>query len=411
MTEVSIDEERLWESLQKLGTIGEQPDGSMMRVTGSEADKRARDQVVEWFDDAGLQVTIDAIGNIYARRPGTDGGAPVLTGSHLDTVPNGGKFDGSAGVLTALEAIRAWNEAGIETDRPVEIVIFTEEEGTRFGTGLLGSGVASGSISVERALAFEDDDGNTVETVLEGIGYQGASTRHLGDITAFVELHVEQGPKLEATGNHIGVVEAITGLAQFEVTMLGESNHAGTTSMDLRQDAFSGVAELAQSLERKASDLAEESDAVGTIGKVDIQPGGANVIPGEVEFTLDIRDVHERSRQDLIEFVFKEAATIADRRELTVSHRKLLDVATINMDDQVVATLEAVCEDVSIDYMRMSSGAGHDAMNVANVGPTAMLFVPSQDGISHNPDEYTSPDDLATGTRVLERGLRSLADC
>lgn len=407
---VEIDTTRLWDSVTELGEIGDIGDGAMMRVTGSEADRRARDLVISWFEAAGLNIRVDPVGNIVGHRQGRTDQAPVVTGSHVDTVPHGGKFDGTAGVLTALEAVRAWNHAGIETERPVEIVVFTEEEGTRFGTGLLGSLVAAGQLSVEEALAMEDDDGCTVGQVLADIGYAGNDEFDIGEAAAFVELHVEQGPTLETTGHDIGVVENITGISHSRVSFTGEANHAGTTSMALRRDAFMGAAEFALELESAARDHATETAAVGTVGKVDVSPNGTNVVPGKVELGVDIRDTDEESRQALVEGAKQRGRDIAAERDLNFQWEDLLDVPATPMDDGVVADLQAACEAAEVGAMRMPSGAGHDAMNVARVAPTGMLFVPSEDGISHSPAEYTPPEELAAGARVLERGLRTLAD-
>lgn len=409
MATVEIDTERLWSSLEELGDIGEQPNGSMMRITGSDADKHARDRVVEWFEAADLEVSVDAVGNIYGRRSGTYDTAPVLSGSHLDTVPNGGKFDGTTGVLTAIEVIRAWNDAGIETERPIEVVVFTEEEGTRFGTGMLGSQVGAGVIGVDEALAYEDDNGNTLEDVLDAIGYRGTTARDLSEIEAFVEVHVEQGPLLEATDTTIGVVEAITGLAHYNVNFTGEANHAGTTAMDLRFDGFAGVAEVSMALEAKAHELAATSEAVGTIGKVEVDPGAANVIPGVARFTLDIRDTNETHREVLKHYILGELTAIAERRGLDYDVEEYLDVSATPLDTRVVNTIEEAAKSVGVDYRRMPSGAAHDAMSVATVAPAGMLFVPSEGGISHSPAEFTTKDDLSAGTAALERALYNLA--
>lgn len=409
MTTADIDADRLWSSLQELGTVGRQGDGSMLRVTGSEADRQARNLVVDWFEDAGLEVTVDAVGNIYGRRAGTTDAAPVLSGSHLDTVPNGGRFDGTAGVLTALEVVRAWNDADVETTHPVEVVVFTEEEGTRFGTGMLGSQVGAGRLGVDTALALEDDHGLTLGSVLEEIGYRGDSPRDLAEIEAFVELHVEQGPRLEAANTTIGIVEAITGLAHYAVRFEGEANHAGTTAMELRHDALAGMAEVSMRLEAKARELAAESEAVATIGKVDILPGGANVIPGVVRFTLDIRDTDEQQREALKHFALTELASVAEQRELEYEASAFLDVAATPLDGEVADTLELAADTVGAEHMRMPSGAAHDAMNVAAVAPSGLLFVPSEGGISHSPEEHTDKADLAKGAAVLERALFELA--
>lgn len=409
-TAVEIDTTRLWNTVTELGEIGDIGDGAMMRVTGSEADRQARDLIVSWFEAAGLTIRVDPVGNIIGRRQGRTDRPPVMTGSHVDTVPRGGKFDGTAGVLTALEAVRAWNHAGVETERPVEVVAFTEEEGTRFGTGLLGSLVATGQLSYQEALEKKDEDGNTVGEVLANISYAGSDEFDVSEAAAFVELHVEQGPTLEATGHDIGIVENITGVSHTQVSFTGEANHAGTTSMALRRDAFMGAAEFALDLESAVRDYATETTAVGTVGKVEVSPSGTNVVPGTAELSIDIRDTDEESRQALVEEAKQRSQEIAVNRDLEVQWKELLNVPVTELDDGIVANLETVCEAAGVDATRMSSGAGHDAMNVASVAPAGMLFVPSEDGISHSPAEYTPPEELATGARVLERGLRSLAD-
>lgn len=409
MGDVSIDGERLWDGLMALGAIGDRGDGAMMRVTGTEADRRARDHVVDRFEAAGLAVRVDHVGNIYARRAGREAHPPVLTGSHLDTVPAGGKFDGAAGVLAALEVIEAWDDAGVETDRPVEVVAFTEEEGTRFGTGLLGSLVATGGLDVEAALALEDDGGQTLEAVLEEIGYLGGADPVLGAVAAYLELHVEQGPRLEASGNRVGVVEAITGLCQLSVTYSGEANHAGATSMAHRRDGFAGVAEAALAIEALARELAATTDAVATVGRVEVVPNAANVIPGEVRFTVDLRDTDEATRLALRDDALDAIRSIAEGRGLALDLRELLDVAATPMDAGLVDELAAACASLDIAHMRLPSGGGHDAMNLAAIAPAGMLFVPSADGVSHSPQEHTDRADLTAGTRVLERVLRRRA--
>jgi len=409
-TAVAIDGDRLWQSVVEIGEIGDTGDGAMMRVTGSEADRRARDRVVSWFEAAGLTVDIDPVGNIVARRDGQTDRPAVLTGSHIDTVPQGGKFDGTAGVLTALEVVRAWNDAGIETDRPLEIVVFTEEEGTRFGTPLLGSRVAAGHLSTEDALSIEDDDGQSVAAVLDDIGYHGSAEFDAGQREAFVELHVEQGPRLESSGHDVGIVDHITGIAHARVTITGEANHAGTTTMELRRDAFTGGAEFALALEDEARKRARDTDAVGTVGKIDASPNGTNVVPGAVVLGVDIRDTDEPTRQALVEYARERGGRIADDRDLGFEWEDRLDIPATPMSDHVVTTLSDACDASEASCTRMASGAGHDAMNVADVTPTGMVFVPSEDGISHSPDEYTAPDELATGARVLERSLRSLTE-
>lgn len=402
-----LEKNRLWESVQTLGEIGETEDGAMMRVTGSQADKTARDLLVEWFEDAGLTVLIDPVGNIIARREGKRDLRPIVTGSHIDTVPAGGKFDGTVGVLGPLEVVRAWDDANIETDRPVEIVVFTEEEGTRFGVGLLGSLVASNQLDGQEALALQDDSGKTVEETLSDIGYDGSAEFDLEDAAAFVEMHVEQGPELDKQDTPIGIVDSIAGITHHSITVRGESDHAGNTPMDVRRDAFMGVAEFALAIERRVTET--DGPTVGTVGRVDVSPNGTNVIPEEVKLGVDIRDADGDRLSTIVSDLKTELEAIAERRNLRLDWEVLLEVSPKSMDPRIRTELEEAAKRCSLDYLTIRSGAGHDAMNAANVTSTGMLFLPSEGGISHSPNEFTSSEDLFAGTRALDEALRSLA--
>ena len=403
-----LDRNRLWESVQTLGEIGANEDGAMMRVTGSRADEEARDTVVEWFEDAGLSMSIDPIGNIIARREGERDLPPIVTGSHIDTVPSGGKFDGTAGVLGPLEIVRAWNDEGMETVRPIEIVVFTEEEGTRFGVGLLGSLVASGQYDIEDALSLSDQTGQTVEETLVEMGYDGSASFDLEDAAAFIEMHVEQGPELDRSGIPVGIVDSIAGITHHSITIHGETDHAGNTPMDIRRDAFMGGAEFALSVEREARRT--DSQTVGTIGRVNVTPNGTNVIPGEVQLGVDIRDTDGRRLSEVVSTLEHELESITKRRDLTYDWNTLLDVQPRSMDSQIRSELIEAAEVCGYQYKEMRSGAGHDAMNAATVTPTGMLFLPSEDGVSHSPQEFTTRDDLFAGTQVLSAALKRLAN-
>lgn len=409
INEIEIRKDRLWDSIQTLGRIGETADGAMIRVTGSDADMRARDRVVEWFRAANMSVAVDPVGNIVARRAGRVDAPPVITGSHIDTVPAGGKFDGTVGVLAPLEIVRAWNAVDFETDRPIHVVVFTEEEGTRFGTGLLGSLVATGRLRASDALALEDENGVTLAESLREIGYDGAANLQLPDATAFIEMHVEQGPVLDGSDTAVGIVETIAGITHHRVIFEGEADHAGNTPMEMRRDAYLGAAEFALKLERTAQQHAETSNTVGTVGKSNVAPNGTNVIPGWVELGVDIRDTDNEHLRDVVSSAKEHTRKIASQRDLDCRWRSLLEVAPTAMSPELIERLVEAVEDSGYDYRQMLSGAGHDAMNVATVAPTGMLFVPSKNGISHSPMEYTSPDDVYAGTRVLETVLRDLA--
>lgn len=406
MNEIQIDESRLWQSLQDLGDIGETDTGAMMRVTGSPADGRARDTVVSWFEDAGMSVSVDAVGNIRARMEGTDGGAPIVTGSHIDTVPDGGKFDGVVGVLGPLEVVRAWNDAGFTPERPLDVVVFTEEEGTRFGIGLLGSLVATGELPLDEALALDDGEKTVVECLAE-IGYDGDGVIDVDEAAAFVEMHVEQGPVLDGSTSKIGIVEAIAGITHHRVTFTGTADHAGNTPMDMRNDAYLGAAEFALDLEEIAIRAGETS--VGTVGKAVVSPNGTNVVPGRVELGVDIRDTDDERLAGMVTAARDAATAAADRRGLELEWETLLEVGPTAMAPEIRERLERAAVARGLESRSILSGAGHDAMNVAEVAPTGMIFVPSEDGISHSPAEYTSSADLARGTQVLETALRDLA--
>jgi N-carbamoyl-L-amino-acid hydrolase len=405
MENITVDRERLWSSVQELGAIGETDEGAMMRVTGSPADAAARDTVVSWFEDAGMNVTVDAVGNIKARLPGTTDGAPVMTGSHIDTVPNGGKFDGVVGVLAPLEVVRAWNDAGFEPERPLEIVVFTEEEGTRFGVGLLGSLVATGELPLEDALELSDGD-ETVRECLSSIGYNGTGTIDLERAASFLEIHVEQGPILDESGTDVGIVEAIAGITHHRVVFEGTADHAGNTPMDMRRDAYLGAAQFALDLEAIATAAGEHS--VGTVGKSTVSPNGTNVVPGRVELGVDIRDIDGDRLARMVRDAKAAATEAADTRGLEVQWETLLEVEPTDLSPEIQSRLEQAAESTGGTYRTMLSGAGHDAMNVADAVPTGMLFVPSEGGLSHTPEEFTSPRDLHRGTEVLEAAIRDL---
>ncbi|WP_254544751.1 Zn-dependent hydrolase [Halomarina pelagica] len=405
--EIVIRKDRLWDSIQALGEIGE-VDGAMMRVTGSDADRRARDRVVGWFEAADMDVAVDAVGNIVARRVGRVDAPPVVTGSHIDTVPAGGKFDGTVGVLGPLEIVRAWNAANVETDRPLHVVVFTEEEGTRFGTGLLGSLVATERLQADKALALEDEDGVTLAEALRSIGYDGTAELGLADAAAFIEMHVEQGPILDRSDTAVGIVETVAGITHHRVTFEGEADHAGNTPMAMRRDAYVGAAEFALELERTARRHAETSNTVGTVGKSKVTPNGTNVIPGRVELGVDIRDTDDEHLHETVSSAREHARAIASKRELSHQWQSLLEVTPTELSPDISNRLVEAVQNCGHTYRRMLSGAGHDAMNVAAVAPAGMLFVPSRDGISHSPEEYTSPEDVYMGTRVLEAALREL---
>jgi N-carbamoyl-L-amino-acid hydrolase len=366
------------------------------------------------MDAAGLQVRIDAVGNVVGRwePPSADPDlAPVATGSHLDSVPEGGIFDGPLGVYGSLEAVRAMQDAGFEPERPIEVVCFTEEEGQRFAGGMLGSDVAIGARSVESALALADDDGVTLAEALESIGYRGEGNVDASEWDAWVELHVEQDSKLEAADVPVGVVTTITGIAHYEAIVTGEANHAGATAMDERRDALVAASEVVRDVERAAREVVatDSSTAVATVGRLDVGPNATNVVPGRVELGIDVRDVRRESMDHLEDRVRKSLQRVASDRPVDVSLETEADVDPEPMSDRVREAAHRAADRVGVEAMDMPSGAAHDSMHVARVTDAALLFAPSRDGISHSPDEWTDWEDCATAATVLAETVADLA--
>ncbi|GKZ14609.1 Zn-dependent hydrolase [Haladaptatus sp. T7] len=384
-------------------------------LTGTEADREAREYFCERLRDAGLDVRVDGVGNIVGRwtpESADPDAAAVAAGSHLDSVPEGGIFDGPLGVYSALEAVRAMQDAGVEPARPVEVVCFTEEEGQRFDGGLLGSAVAAGEMSLETALALEDESGVTLEAALDDIGFLGEGRVAADEWHAWLELHIEQSERLEDAGIPAGIVTTITGLSRCAIEITGEANHAGSTLMDDRSDALAGASEFVLDVERAARERVEaESDtAVATVGKLDVGPGAPNVIPGRAELTLDVRDIEQESIEYVVDRAKRSLDSIETERDVTTAFERPWNRHPVPMSDRCRTALEAAGETANIDTLSLHSGAAHDTMHVANVTDAGLLFAPSRDGISHNPLEWTEWEDCAASTRVLAGALTRLAD-
>ncbi|AZH24208.1 Zn-dependent hydrolase [Haloplanus aerogenes] len=381
-------------------------------LTGSTANRNARDRLVKRFEEAGLEVRVDAVGNIAGRwvPPSADPtAAPVAVGSHLDSVPRGGIFDGPLGVYAGLEAVRAMQDAARTPERPIEVVSFTEEEGVRFADGLLGSSVASGHRSVEDALTLTDDDGVTLSDALADIGYRGDGHLDASEWDAWLELHVEQSTRLEDAGVPVGVVTTIAGVTHGEVTVTGSANHAGSTPMAERTDALTAASEFVLSLEAAVTADERPETLVGTVGQLDVEPGAVNVIPGAVTASLDVRDTDAAVIEDVIDGVRAELDRLeADRGVITDLHRDFTAAPT-DMSERLRDTVHAAADRLGIDTLDLHSGAFHDTMYVADVTDAALLFAPSRDGISHSPREWTDWDDCATATAVLAETLATLS--
>ena len=404
-----VDGSRLWATIAETARFGATPAGGLNRLTLSPEDGQVRD----WFRDAcqaaGLTMRVDALGTQYALRPGRDASRlPVAFGSHLDTQPTGGRFDGILGVLAGLEAMRALNDAGIETEAPLLLVNWTNEEGSRFAPAMMASAAYAGDFTTDEILDKTDAAGITVGAALDAIGYRG--TDAVGDRTigAFVELHIEQGPILEAEGRTIGVVEGGQGIAWFDGTITGFEAHAGTTPMPRRRDALLGLAEIALAVERIA--LAHAPTAVATIGEAVIGAPSRNVVPGLVRFTLDVRDPKSEVLDAIEAELRASLPAIAERRNLAVDLARIWRKEPVPFDPGVIAAVDAAAEGLGLSRRRMVSGAGHDACNLAGRVPTAMIFVPCKDGVSHNESESATQADCAAGADVLLQTVLTLAN-
>lgn len=413
-----VSKQRLRENITDTASFGrttDQESGHGRAVlTGTEANEAAREYLVEELEAAGLAVRVDAVGNVVGRyMPDTadPDRAAVASGSHLDSVPVGGMFDGVLGVYAALEAVRAIQEGNICVNRPIEVVCFTEEEGSRFSDGVLGSSVATGSLDLEAALALEDDDGVSLESTLSDIGFRGEGRVDATAWDSWLELHIEQGERLDRAGVPVGVVSTITGTTRCRVSIEGEADHAGTTSMDERSDALVAASELILEVEAATRDInqADSPTAVGTVGSIDVTPNAVNVIPGVVDATLDIRDINAEAMEQIVADVRHHLDQLEAERGVKISFERPYDLEPVTMNNRCSAAIREAARDANIDYLDLHSGAGHDTMTVARVTDAGMLFAPSKDGVSHSPAEWTDWDDCAAATVVLTDALTRLA--
>ena len=408
ISDIRVDGDRLWSTLMETAAIGATPNGGICRLALSAEDRKARDWLVARARERGWHIGIDDIGNIYVQRSGRDAARlPVAIGSHLDTQPTGGKFDGILGVLAGLEVLRTLDDRNIETDAAVCVIDWTNEEGSRFAPGVMGAEVFAGDMSREAALSRTDADGVSVGEALQAIGYAGSERAGDRRFEAMIELHIEQGPMLEARKLPIGVVDSAKGQIWFNGLARGRESHAGTTPMDLRRDALTAFAELALEVERIAR--AEAPAGVGTIGMAQAGPGSRNTVPGSVRFSLEFRH-SDAERLAAMQFAATAAAQrILETRGVDIELDCIWQKAPTVFDAHVVEAITRAAERCGYQHLRMTSGAGHDAVAVANVVPTAMIFVPCKDGISHNEAESATPDDCAAGANVLLHSVLELA--
>ncbi len=399
MQNLVIDAERLWGELMETAAIGGSPKGGICRLTLTDLDRQVRDWFKARAEALGCTVTVDDMGAMFARRPGQRDVPPIAMGSHLDTQPTGGKFDGVLGVLGALEALRTLVQAGYETFAPIEVINWTNEEGSRFAPAMVASGVFAGAFTRDWAVAREDREGVTFGSALDAIGYRGAEPCGQHPLSAFFELHIEQGPILEAEEKEIGIVIGVQGMRWYEVTVTGESAHTGATPMRLRRNALLGAARLVERINAIAERHAPA--ALGAVGLMEVRPNSRNVVPGEVFFCVDLRHPQADVLDQLETEFTSSLREICDPIGLGVSSNRIWDQPPVRFDANCVASVRRAAELSGFSAREIVSGAGHDAAYVSRVAPTAMIFVPCRKGISHNEAEFTAKEQCAAGAQVL----------
>ena len=408
MSTPQIHGQRLLDSLQALGQIGALPGGGVNRLALTEADGRGRDWVVARMRDLGLRVAVDAIGNIFGTLPGTQDLPPVMVGSHIDTVRTGGLYDGNYGVLAGLEVVATLRDAGLQTCRPFCVAVFTNEEGARFQPDMMGSLVYVGGLPLADALATCDAEGISVQSELQHIGYQGSVPVGAPQVDSYVELHIEQGPVLEQMGLQIGVVEGVQGISWTEFTVDGQSNHAGTTPMAMRHDAALVAAQMTVFVRALCKRMGGRQ--LATVGALQLSPNLVNVIAQKAVFTVDLRNTDAAALAEAERDVHAYANSAAQAEGVSISTRTLARFDPVAFDPVVVNLVEQQAQALGCSHQRMPSGAGHDAQMLARVCPSAMIFVPSVGGLSHNVREHTEPDDLQRGAQLLLQVVVALAN-
>jgi N-carbamoyl-L-amino-acid hydrolase len=395
-----VNGDRLWNSLMALARIGATDKGGVCRLALTDLDRQARDLVASWAREMGCTVRVDAIGNIYMRRAGLRDELPsVMTGSHIDTQPTGGKFDGNYGVLSGIEVLRTLHDHGIETEAPVEVVVWTNEEGSRFVPVMMGSGVYAGAFTLDHALNATDRDGLSVRQALNDIGYAGPDAVGGRNVAAYFEAHIEQGPILEAKNITIGAVEGALGQRWYDVVITGQEAHAGPTPMELRRDALLVAAEVIRAVNRIALDHAPHGR--GTVGCVDNFPNSRNVIPGRVSLTVDLRAADDATLDSMAAALAQTLKDLADPGKIEIDSKEVVYFPPQPFEPRLVQAIRDGAATLGLDHLDVISGAGHDAVYMARVAPTAMIFVPCKDGISHNEIEDAQPDHLEAGCNVL----------
>ncbi|HUZ63350.1 MAG TPA: Zn-dependent hydrolase [Acetobacteraceae bacterium] len=403
-TNLRIDADRLWRSIMETARIGATEKGGIRRLTLTDLDRVARDWFVAACKDAGCTVSIDELGNIFARRPGRNNALPpIAMGSHLDTQPTGGKYDGVIGVLSGLEVLRTLNDAGYETNAPLEVIDWTNEEGSRFAPAMLASGVFAGVFTKDYAYDRQDREGKRFGDELARIGYRGDAPCGNRTLGAFFELHIEQGPILEAEEKTIGIVTGVQGMRWYEATVTGTDCHAGSTPMRLRQDALLAAARMVAAVHDAA--MAHAPDAVATVGLIEARPNSRNVIPGEVFFTIDIRHPNDAVLAEMETRIEAALHRLAESAGTTLALARVWDSPAVHFDADCVGAVRRAASDLGYSSRAIVSGAGHDSAYVARVAPTAMIFVPCEKGVSHNELEKAEPEHVTAGANVLLRAV------
>ena len=400
MRNIRVDGQRLWDSLMEMAKIGALPNGGCGRLTLTDEDREGRDLFVRWCEQAGCTVTIDRMGNIFARRLGSDPDRPpVVTGSHLDTQPHGGKFDGVYGVLSGLEIVRTLNDADIETAAPIEVAVWTNEEGARFAPSMIGSGVFAGVYEIDFAHGQTDTEGNLFGAELERIGYAGPEPCGGRPFTASFEVHIEQGPILEREECAIGVVTGVQGMRWFDLTLKGQDSHAGPTPMEGRRDCLVAAASIITAVNNIAKDHAPNGR--GTVGQLDVSPNSRNTVPGEVFLTVDLRHPEAATLEALEGQLRAASAAAALSAGVSCEIEKVMDNPPVVFEEACVESVRMAAKQLGYEHMDVVSGAGHDSCHIADVAPTSMIFIPCDDGLSHAEAENAHPEHITAGCNVL----------
>ncbi len=410
MGKMTINQERLWNRLIEMSQYGKQENGGVTRFSFTEEERKAKDKVISYMKEAGMKVREDAVGNLIGRKEGRIGDLPaVLVGSHIDSVPNGGIFDGNLGVLAGIEVIQSMTEKKIETDHPIEVIAFTDEEGSRFGFGMIGSRAIAGTLTPQH-LYNRDVEGVTIEQAMKKVGLDptliSEAAKNQKSIKAYVELHIEQGKVLENHDLSVGVVSGIAGPLWTRWTLKGEAGHAGATPMNMRKDPLMAAAKIMMFIE---SETKKYESAVATVGQLTVKPGGINVIPGEVEFSLDLRDISLEDRDQLEDSITSFAYRLCENEGIEIEIETLQRVDPVPCSQEIRTVIEDSLSKVGVPSLTLASGAGHDGMQFKDFCPIGMIFIRSKDGLSHNPAEWSSKEDCGIGTKVLYETILQLA--